>query len=382
MKKRYLMAPGPTAVPDEVLRAESQPVLHHRTPGFREILREVGEGLKYIFQTERDVYIFASSGTGAMEAAVSNLLSPGDKVIVVRGGKFGERWDEICKAFGIQTLPIDIPYGDVVTPGMIEERLKEDPSIKAVYTTHCETSTGVVTDIKGIGEVVSRYPAVLVVDAISGLGAEELKTDDWGLDVVVAGSQKGLMMPPGLAFISLSEKAWRLVERSTLPKYYFSLDAARKSWQKQDTPYTPAVSLVMALQKSLEMIRKEGLPNILERHRILGEATRKAILALGLELFAKYPANNCTSVKVPQGLDGEAIPRMFRDEYGITIAGGQGSMKGKIFRIAHLGYADRFDVVMAISCLEMILMDLGWAVELGKGVKAVEEVLRRWPRSW
>lgn len=377
VKKRYLMAPGPTAVPEEVLRAESQSLIHHRTPEFKGVLKEVGEGLRYIFQTERDVYMFASSGTGAMEAAVSNLLSSNDKVIVVKGGKFGERWGEICEAFGIEVIPIDIPYGDVVSPEMIEERLESNPGVKAVYTTHCETSTGVVVDMERIGEVVARYPAVLVVDAISGLGAEELRPDEWGLDVVVAGSQKGLMIPPGLGFISLSEKAWDLVKRSNLPKYYFSLEAAKRSWQKCDTPYTPAVSLVMALRKSLDMIRREGLPNILTRHRLLADATRKAILALGLELFAKRPANNCTAVKVPDGVDGEAIPKKFRDEYGITIAGGQAAMKGKIFRIAHLGYADRFDVVMVISALEMILRDLGYPVDLGKGVGAAEEVLRR-----
>lgn len=294
----------------------------------------------------------------------------------LRGGKFGERWDEICVSFGIQVSRIDISYGDVVSPEMIEERLKEDPKIKAVYTTHCETSTGSVTDLKAIGEVVARYPAVLVVDAISGLGAEELRMDDWGLDVVVAGSQKGLMLPPGLAFISLSEKAWRLVKESNLPKYYFSLEAAKKAWQKYDAPYTPAVSLIVALRQSLNMIRSEGLSHILARHHRLAKATQKGVLALGLELFSQRPANNCTAVKVPNGVDGELIPKMFRDKYGITIAGGQGEMKGKIFRIAHLGYADTFDVVMAISCLEMILMDLGYPVELGKGVKAVEETLR------
>lgn len=376
MKKKYLMAPGPTAVPAEVLAAESRPIIHHRTPGFKEVLGEAGEGLKYVFQTERDVYILASSGTGGMEAAVANLLSKGDKALVVRGGKFGERWDEICQAYGVEVVPIDMEYGDVATPSMIEEKLKEDSSIKAVYTIHCETSTGVVTDIKGIAEVTKDFPAVLVVDAISGLGAEELKTDEWGIDVVVAGSQKGLMMPPGLAFISLGEKAWKLNEASDLPKYYLSLAKAKKSWGKTDTPYTPAVSLIMALQQSLRMIKEEGLENVLSRHARLAEATRHGVLALGLELFARRPANNCTAVKVPDGVDGEAIPKKFRDEYGITIAGGQAAMKGKIFRIAHLGYADTLDVVMAISALEMILTDLGYSVELGKGVSAVEEVLR------
>lgn len=376
MKKRYLMAPGPTSVPARVLAAESKPMIHHRTSGFKEILTEVGEGLRYVYQTESDVYILTSSGTGAMEAAVTNLLSKGDKALVVRAGKFGERWGEICQAYGVEVIPIDLEYGDVATPSMIEEALKKTPSIKAVYTTHCETSTGVVTDIKGIAEVVKNYPAVLVTDAISGLGAEELKTDEWGIDVVVAGSQKGLMIPPGLAFISLSEKAWRLNETSDLPKYYLSLAAAKKTWGKIETPYTPAVSLVVALQESLKMIKEDGLENVLARHARLAEATRRGVLALGLELFARRPANNCTAVKVPQAIDGEAITRRFRDEYGITIAGGQGLMKGKIFRIAHLGFSDTFDVVMAISALEMILTDLGYPVELGKGVGAAEEVLR------
>ncbi|HAV43335.1 TPA: aminotransferase [bacterium] len=376
MKKQYLMAPGPTTIPEEVLAAESYPIIHHRTPGFKKVLEEVGEGLRYVFQTQRDVYVHASSGTGAMEMAVCNLLSKGDKALVVQGGKFGERWAEICQAYGIEVVSIDIPYGDVVTPSMIGETLKGDTSIKAVYTTHCETSTGVVTDIEGIAEVVRDHSAVLVVDAISGLGAEPLKTDEWGIDVVVAGSQKGLMIPPGLSFISLSEKAWELVKMSDLPKYYLSLMALKESWSKIDTPYTPAVSLIMALQKSLEMIKKEGLENVLSRHARLAQATREGILALDLELFAKRPANNCTAVKVPEGIDGKVIPKRFRDEYGITIAGGQGSMKGKIFRIAHLGYADTFDVVVAISALEMILLDLGCPIELGKGVGAAERVLR------
>ena len=376
MKKKYLLAPGPTPVPAEVLMAMSRPIIHHRTSAYREIFSEVNEGLKYTFRTKNDVLTFASSGTGAMEGAVANLLSPGDKVLVVKGGKFGERFGEISEAYGIEVVYLNVEWGEPVAPSDLGRKLEEIKDIKVVFTTLCETSTGVVNDVRGIGEIVKKHEAVLVVDAISGLGAMEFQPDDWKVDVAVAGSQKGLMVPPGLAFVSLSEKAWKLVGASKLPKYYFSFEKARESLKKNDHPFTPAVSLIMALREALRMIKKEGIENIWERHACLAEATRAGVGALGLELFApRAPSNSVTAVKVPEGIDGIALVKNMRERQGITIAGGQAGLKGKIFRLAHLGYADRFDVILAISALEMILSGLGYEIEFGRGVAAAERIL-------
>ncbi len=376
MKKKYLLAPGPTPVPPKALAAMSEPIIHHRTSAYREIFAEINEGLQDIFQTKNEVLTFASSGTGAMEAAVANLLSPGDKVLVVSGGKFGERFGEISEAYGVEVLPLEVEWGKAVDPADIGRKLKEIGNIKAVFTTLCETSTGVVNDIRGVGNVVKDYETVLVVDAISGLGAMEFKPDAWKVDVVVAGSQKGLMIPPGLSFVSLSEKGWNLVEKSQLPKYYFSFEKARESLKKNDHPFTPAVSLIMALREAVKMIREEGLENVWARHALLAEATRAGVIALGLELFApQAPSNSVTAVKVPEGIDGVAVLNNMRDKQGITLAGGQAHLKGKIVRLAHLGYADRFDVTLVISALEMVLSELGYNLELGRGVAAAEKVL-------
>jgi aspartate aminotransferase-like enzyme len=376
MKKKYLLAPGPTPVPPKALAAMSEPIIHHRTSAYREIFAEINEGLQYIFQTRNEVLTFASSGTGAMEGAVVNLLSPGDKVLVVSGGKFGERFGEISEAYGVEVLPLEVEWGKAVDPANIGRKLEEAGNIKAVFTTLCETSTGVVNDIRGIGDRVKDHETVLVVDAISGLGAMEFKPDAWKVDVVVAGSQKGLMIPPGLSFVSLSEKGWKLVEKSQLPKYYFSFEKTRESLKKNDHPFTPAVSLMMALREAVKMLREEGLENVWERHALLAEATRAGVIALGLELFApQAPSNSVTAVKVPEGIDGIAVLNNMRDNQGITIAGGQARLKGKIFRLAHLGYADRFDVTLVISALEMVLSELGYNLELGRGVAAAEKIL-------
>ncbi len=379
MKKRYLLTPGPTPIPPEALLAMGQPIIHHRTEEYRKLFAQVTEDLKYIFQTKNDLLTFTSSGTGAMEAAVSNLLSKGDKTLVVRGGKFGERFGEICDSYGVEVLPIDVDWGMAVEPKLIEERLKDNPEIKAVFTTLCETSTGVVNDIEAISKMVSKSEAVLVIDAISGLGAVELKTDEWGVDVVVAGSQKGLMIPPGLSFVSVSDKAWEMVERSNLPKYYFSFKMAKEALEKKrENPFTPAISLVVALKEALELIKEEGLEQTLKRHARLAEATRAAVKAIGLELFApKSPANALTAVKVPQGVDGTVLVKVLAKDYGVIVAGGQAKLKGKIFRIAHLGYIDRFDLTTAISALEMALKGLGVKLELVSGVRAAVEVLSR-----
>ncbi|KPK98401.1 MAG: class V aminotransferase [Omnitrophica WOR_2 bacterium SM23_72] len=378
MRKNYLLTPGPTPLPPQVCEALSRPIIHHRTPQFQAVLKEVSEGLKAVFQTRNDVFILASSGTGAMEASVANLLSSGDTALCVQGGKFGERWTELCRAYGIQTEVLDVVWGVSVDPKEIEKRLKANPKIKAVFVTLCETSTGVVNDIEAIGKLVKDTPAVLIVDAISGLGAIDLKTDGWFCDVVVSGSQKGLMLPPGLGFLSVSPKAWKFVESSKSPRYYFDLRTARKAYDKTDTPFTPAIGLVIALNEALKMIRQDGLENIFARHRKMAQATRSAIKALGLELFAPLAASDVvTAVKVPQGIDGEKLVKTMRDAYGVTIAGGQSEMKGKLFRIAHMGYIEEFDIILGISCLEKVLFQMGYKFSLGAGVKAAEEVFSK-----
>ena len=382
--KNYLLTPGPTPVLPEALQAMARPIIHHRTPQFQAILKEVEEHLKYVFQTKNDVLILAASGTGAMEAAVTNLLSPGDRVVVVRAGKFGERWAELCASYGVEVIPIDVEWGKSVNPGAIKEILKEDESrttnherrIKAVYTTLCETSTGTSADIEKIARIVKDYQAVLVVDAISALAAVPLKTDEWGVDVVVSGSQKGLMIPPGLAFISLSQKAWELAKSSTLPKFYFNLSAYKKSIAKDDTPYTPAVNLIIGLNETLRAIKNEGLENVIARHRKHAHAVRNAVKAMGLELFAPDAYSDAvTAVNVPDGIDGGKLVKTMRDKYGVAIAGGQAELKGKIFRIATMGYITAPDLKVCIATLETVLSETGYRFEKGAGVKALEDAL-------
>lgn len=364
-------------LPPEVLLKMAEPIMHHREPEFEKIFEEVREGLRYLFQTKNEVLIFTSSGTGAMEAAVSNILAKGDKALVVRGGKFGERWGEICQAYGIEFVPIDVPWGKAVEPSQIETILSSTPSIRAVYTQASETSTGVKHPIQEIARIVKRYEeVVLVVDAITGIGVFNLPMDEWGIDVMVSGSQKALMLPPGLSFVALSDKAWKAVERSDLPKYYFNFKKELKSAQKNQSSFTPAISLMVGLRESLKLIRKEGLENVFLRHRKLAEATRAAVRALGLELYAPdSPSEAVTAVKIPEGMSGEKLKKLFFERFGITVAGGQDQAKGKIIRIAHLGYYEKLDMIMVISALEMLLKEMGYVFELGTGVKAAEEVL-------
>lgn len=379
IRKDFLLAPGPTPVPPEVLQIGSLPLYHHRTPRFSKVIREATEDLKYLFCTKNDVYILTSSGTGAMEAAAANLLSPGDKVITIEAGKFGERWTKICKAYGINPVVIKVEYGDFVAPEKLEEALKQNPDAKAVFTQLSETSTGAILDIKGFGEVVSKTNAALVVDGISGIGAQEFYTDDWKVDIALTGSQKGLMLPPGLAFITASDKAWTMIEKSACPKFYFSLADAKKNLEKDTTPWTPAITLILQLKEALNIIKRETVEGMWARHAWLGEATRSAIKKLELEFFAKRPGNVLTSVKVPAGIDGGKLVKVIRDKFGVTLAGGQGTMKGNIFRIAHLGYMDRMDVIVAISAVEMALKEAGHPVKLGTGVAAAEEILTKEP---
>jgi len=376
MKRNLLLSPGPTQVPPSICEVLSRPIIHHRTPQFQNFLREAVEGLKYVFQTKNDVYILASSGTGGMEAAVCNLVSPGDKVITVEGGKFGERWTELCKAFGAQVNVVEVPWGKAVEAHQIQELLKADPSIKAVFVTLTETSTGVTTNIEELGKVLKDSSAVLVVDAVSGLGVTDLQTDNWGVDVAVSASHKGLMLPPGLGFISVSPKAFKLMEECKSPRYYFDLRKCKKAMADVDTPFTPAIGLVIALNESLRLIREAGLQNLFAHYNRLAQGTREGVKALGLSLFpeANCMSNVVTTVNVPAGLDGGKIVKTMRDTYGVTIVAGQGHLKSKIIRIAHMGSLDEYDVLTGLSCLEKVLKLMGYSFQLGAGVAAAQKV--------
>jgi aspartate aminotransferase-like enzyme len=377
MKKEYLFTPGPTPIPPESSLVMSRQIGYHRSPEATQIIRESSQMLKHVFQTQNEVMILTSSGTGAMEAAVCNLLSPNDKVLVIRAGKFGERWAEICAAYGVEFDPIDVQWGLSVEPELVEKRLKSNPEIKAVFATLCETSTGGLHDIKALGQIVKETPALLIVDAVSGLAADELPMDNWHVDGVVSCSQKGLMTPPGLGFIAFGEKAWRLAETSKLPKYYFDLKKAKAGVEKGQTPYTPAISLIVGLHQALKLICEEGIRRVLARHTRLAEATRSGIKAMGLELFASLPANTLTSVRVPEGVDGRLLLKQVKEKQGVIFAGGQDKISGKIFRIAHLGYCSDLDVIIAISAVEFGLAQIGFQFKLGSGVGAAEEVLSK-----
>jgi aspartate aminotransferase-like enzyme len=375
-KKYYLLSPGPTPLPDDVLSVAAEPIIHHRTPEFSALFMEVSEGLKYVFATKEEVYIFTSSGTGAMEGAVVNTLSPGDKIIVINGGKFGERWGNIGKAYGLQVKEIVLEWGRDFTKEQLEAELKANPEIKAVFSSLSETSSGAIFDIKGYAEVVAKTPAILVVDGISGLGTMPCPMDEWKVDIIVSGSQKSFMIPPGLAYLAFSQKAWKMAETSKLPKFYFDIKKAKKNLADKTTPWTPAISLIVQQKKALERIKALGLENLFEHYRILADATRAGVKALGLELMAKKPGNILTAVKVPAGLDGKALVKTMQGKYMAYIAGGQDPYKGKIFRIAHLGYMGGFDIITALSALEMTLTDLNYSFEKGSAVRAAQAVLQ------
>lgn len=377
IKKYYLLSPGPTPVPEHVLAAAAEPIIHHRTPEFSAIFMETVEGLKYVFGTKEDVHILTSSGTGAMEAAVVNLLSPGDKVITINGGKFGERWGNICRTYGVEVHEIVLdPWGKDLSKEELKAEMAKIPGVKAVFSTLSETSSGAVFDIKGFAEVVSATDAILVVDGISGAGAVPCPMDEWKVDCIVSGCQKSFMIPPGLAYIALSQKAWKLVETAKCPKFYFDLKKSKKNLAAKTTPWTPAVSLIIQQKLSLDIIKNMGLDKLYEHHRILGDATRAAMKGLSLELLPKRPGNVLTCVKVPEGIDGVKLVKTMQGKYMAYIAGGQDPYKGKIFRIAHLGYMGGFDVMTAVSALEMTLGDLGYKFEVGSGLKAAQAVLR------
>lgn len=374
--KKYLLTPGPTELPPRVLLAMAHPIIHHRAPEFLPVLEQAREGLKWLFRTKNEVLVLASSGTGAMEAAVSNFLSRGDKALSVNSGKFGERWAQICKAYGVDADVIDVEWGQAVEPERVKEELKRHPDIKAVYLQATETSTGVVHPVKEIANIVHENSgAIVVVDGITGVGVFELPMDEWGLDILLTGSQKALMLPPGLAFIGINDRAWKLAETSDLPKYYFDLKKEMKGIVKNQTAYTPAISLIIGLGESIKMMKEEGIENIYSRHALLAEAVRKGVQAMGLKLFAsKSPSNSLTAVLAPEGVDSGKIVSTLEKDFGIRIANGQNQAKGKIFRIAHMGYYDKSDILFVLASLEIVLNKVGYKVEPGIGVGAAEKV--------
>ena len=375
MKKYQLMAPGPTPVPSEVLLAMARPIIHHRTPEYEALFLEVRAGLKRLVQTSQEVLTVACSGTGAMEAAVVNTLSAGDRVIVVNAGAFAQRWLAIARACSLDVVELTAPHGDTVPAARIAEALRAQTGVKAVLVQHSESSTGVLHDVRAYAEVTRRTDAILVVDAVSSLGIADLPMDTWGVDVVVSASQKGLMLPPGLGLLALSDKAWAAAERATLPRYYMDLREERKYALRNEARFTPAVSIMVGLREVLRMIEAEGLPNVFRRHDRLSRATRAGAEALGLTLFPKTTASPAlTAVQVPAGLDADRVVAGFASQHNITIDGGRGPTKGKIFRIGHMGYAAETDVIVALAALEQVLADLGQPVDFGAGVRGAQKV--------
>ena len=372
--KRRLFTPGPSPVPEETLLELAKPVGYHRSAEAKSILGEVSELLKYVFQTQNRVLTLTSSGTGAMEAAVVNSLAPGEKAIVCTAGKWGERFKQLTNVYQAETIVLEAPYGQAVTPEQLDAALKQHPDTKAVFAQLSETSTGIGHDIQAFGKLVAQTDAVFVVDGISGLAAMECRTDDWKLDIVVTGSQKAFMMPPGLAFISVSDKAWTKIDAMPVRSYYFDLRKYRQTLDEgPDTPFTPANTLIKAQLVSLKMIRNEGIENLWQRHARIAGACRAAVQAMGLALFPERPNNALTVVKVPSGFDGSATLKKLEKQHGYKFADGQGSMRGTIWRLAHMGYTDAFEVIGALAALELVLIEGGFNMEPGAGVAAFQK---------
>jgi aspartate aminotransferase-like enzyme len=374
--KERLFTPGPTPLLMEAQLRALTMTLHHRTDAFRTLMRETLDNLKYYFNTRNDVILFASSGTGAMEGAISNLLSPGDRVLIGTAGKFGERWVQLAKAYGIESVVVEAPYGHPVPISEMKKHLETGGPFRAVFIQATESSTGVRNDVEALGKIVSALPeCCLVVDAITGLGTTELHPDDWGIDIMIGGSQKATMIPPGLAFASVSEKAWKAIEKAKLPRYYFDYSKERKSLSKGESSYTPATSLVVSLHGALNYIKQLGLENLIANAALLAAATREAATALGLTHFAvSSPANAVTAINAPAGIESTKVVKEMRSRFGVILTDGQGTMKGHMFRLAHLGYYDFLDLMAVLGALEIALLKVGHKVELGSGVRAAQNV--------
>ncbi len=369
--KHYLLTPGPTPVPERVALAMAQPIPHHRAPAFEALFAEVREGLKWLYETKQDVLTFASSGTGAMEGAIVNFFKPGDEIVTVNGGKFGERWGKIAKAYGLTVHELKVEWGKAVEVAAVEKALKDHPAARAVCVQASESSTGVAHPVREIAQVTGRGEALCIVDAVSALGAMPLPMDEWGIDVLLTGSQKALMLPPGLAFGAASEKAWKRNESATLPRFYFDWKRERENQRKNQTAWTPSISLLMGLAEVMRWMREMTLPAIYARHERLAKASRAAMQAIGCKLYAERPVVSLTTVWSPDGIDSDKLVKTLKTKYGVTLVGGQDAAKGKIFRIAHLGYFDDLDIVVAVAAIERALADLGYkAKPLGTGVGA------------
>ena len=379
MVKMRLFIPGPTPVTPEVQKALSIPMINHRGPEYEALQSEIIENLKKVFKTSNPVIVFPSAGTGAMEAAVVNFLSPGDKVICASIGVFGDRFASIAKAFGAEVVKLDFEWGKAIDPERLRECLDENPDAKALLMTHNETSTGVTNDLKEIKEAIGDREILWIVDAISSLVAIDLPTDELGIDVVVGGSQKAFMIPPGLSFLCVSKRALEMSESAQMPRFYFDVKSMLKSMERNQTPYTPALPQLFALREALRQILEEGLENVQRRHQLVGEAIRRGVKAMGLKLFGdeKYASNTVTAIYNPEGIDGRKLRSLLRTKFGVVLAGGQGAVQNTIFRIGHLGYVDVIDALVALSALEMGLKIMGYPVELGKALREAEEFIAR-----
>lgn len=372
MIKKRLFTPGPVSAYPPALQAALDANIHHRTSDFKEILTSVIDALRRIFGEPAEMFLLTSSGSGAMEAAVTNFFSPGEEVLIASCGKFGERWIELASKFQLKATVLKFPYGDPVNPDDVRKALRENKNLRGVFVQACESSTAVQNDMDELTRVVKDTDSILIADAVTGLGTMSISVKD-GIDVMVSGSQKALMIPPGLAMIGISEKAWKRVEPSTAPRFYFDLKAAKKSWDKNETPFTPATSLVLSLRESLRAIEASGFQNLIRITENRARATRAGLNAIGLEIFAKRPANAMTGVVAPGG-DADKITSRLKQKYGLQVAGGQGELKGKIFRISHMGYIDHFDTLGVLSALELTLLELGHKVELGKSLVEFQKV--------
>jgi aspartate aminotransferase-like enzyme len=379
MKKMRLLTPGPTAIPESVLAKFAEPVVHHRTSIFEKEFKEVQEHLQWIFETKNLVLTLTATGTGAMDATVSNLFSPGDEVVVVNAGKFGERWTKIAKTYGLSVHEIVVNRGDAVEMSVLEKTVAAHPKTKAILFQASETSTGALMPIQKIANLCRAKNILCVCDGITAVGIFKLPMDEWGIDVLITGSQKALMLPPGLAFISLSDRAWKAAEESSLPKFYFDLTRERKGQEKQQTAWTPGISLIQGAVVALRILKAEGRENLFRNHERLAECTRKAATALGLGLFSTAPSPVLTTVKVPDSFSvdqGKQIQKIMQEKYGVIIMGGQDELQGKILRLSHFGYCDVFDIATGIGALEMTLDELGFKIKLGTGVGAVLQSFR------
>lgn len=374
--KFRLLAPGPTPVPEDTLLEMAKPVIYHRCPEFRQILAEVVEDLKHVFCTRQPVLPLTSSGTGGLEAAIANSLPPGSKAIVLIAGRFGERWRNICKVFGVEAVAVTVPPGQSVQPEQLARALADHPDATAVCATLSETSTGAGHDIAAFGRLVASTPALLLVDAISGLAVMECQTDAWNIDICVTGSQKALMMPPGLAFVSVSDKAWAVIDKNPAARaFYFDLKKARIQLESSDTPYTPAHTMIRAMRHSLKMIRAEGMARIWARQSRTAAAARAGFRGMGLEIFPAQPATGLTVPRMPAGIDSSELLKRLEKTYGLKLANGQDQLKGKLIRLAHMGYIDQFDVLSGLAGVELVLLEMGHKLEPGSGLAAAQKTL-------